>query len=142
MLTAPSTVCSLLRNLCLCVCACLIAAKGDADMLFDEFDAGDLNKLLKSIMDGLSVKVIARNWTQHILCSGLCNVLYFCGSGEDFQGNRLLPAVRSWSAQTQPCMAFCQVMFRVSEFRFSKQENTCKCMFTPSHQDLFWMTAG
>ncbi|MEW5309744.1 MAG: hypothetical protein WDW38_001606 [Sanguina aurantia] len=32
-------------------------SKGDADMLFDEFDAGDLNKLLKSIMEGLSVKV-------------------------------------------------------------------------------------
>ena len=31
--------------------------KGPTDQLFDEFDANDLNKVLKNLMDGLSVKV-------------------------------------------------------------------------------------
>jgi hypothetical protein len=37
----------------------LLAGKGPRDMLFDTFDATDLNKELKGLMDGLSVKVRA-----------------------------------------------------------------------------------
>jgi DNA topoisomerase-1 len=35
--------------------------KAPTDQLFDTFDATDLNKELKSIMDGLSVKVRLKN---------------------------------------------------------------------------------
>ncbi len=36
--------------------------KQGGDQLFESFDAQDLNKELKNIMDGLSVKVCARAW--------------------------------------------------------------------------------
>jgi hypothetical protein len=36
---------------------CCALGKGPRDMLFDTFDATDLNKELKRLMDGLSVKV-------------------------------------------------------------------------------------
>jgi hypothetical protein len=38
-------------------CLLVLAGKGPRDMLFDTFDATDLNKELKGLMDGLSVKV-------------------------------------------------------------------------------------
>lgn len=41
---------------CLAACPCS-AEKGPADQLFDAMDATDLNKRLKDLMDGLSVKV-------------------------------------------------------------------------------------
>jgi Eukaryotic DNA topoisomerase I, catalytic core len=36
---------------------CVLAAKNPSDQLFETFDATDLNRRLKELMDGLSVKV-------------------------------------------------------------------------------------
>ncbi len=42
------------------------AEKQESDQLFEMFDAQDLNKELKNIMDGLSVKVRHTDDTGHI----------------------------------------------------------------------------
>ena len=59
---------------CPLVCLCCAAKKPEMD-LFDTMDATDLNKRLKDLMDGLSVKV--RTSSLSVLHARLCTQIFY-----------------------------------------------------------------